>query len=161
MTVSLVPVDAATWRACAELDVRHDQREFVAPVARYLALCAYDDGPWHPLAVVTDGAASGVAGSEGAGSERVVVGFAMEAVDPADDAYWIGGLIVDATSQGRGLGRATVLALVERARAGRHASVALSYAEANVVARGLYRSLGFVETGEHEGDELVARLAIA
>ena len=35
--------------------------------------------------------------------------------------------------------------------------VALSYEPENTVARRLYASLGFVETGEQEEDELVAR----
>jgi diamine N-acetyltransferase len=35
---------------------------------------------------------------------------------------------------------------------------ALSYEPDNTVARRLYASLGFIETGEQEGHELVARL---
>ena len=35
---------------------------------------------------------------------------------------------------------------------------ALSYRLANTVARQLYRRLGFTETTEWEGDEIVARL---
>jgi aminoglycoside 6'-N-acetyltransferase len=143
--VTLTAVDADSWRAVAELDVTDDQRAFVAPVTRYLAMCAYDDGPWHPLAVSVEGE---------------VVGFAMEAVDPADGSYWIGGLVVDAAWQGRGIGRATVAALVARARTAARPSAALSFEPSNVRARRLYASLGFVETGETDGTELVARLAL-
>jgi aminoglycoside 6'-N-acetyltransferase len=143
--VTLTDVDAGTWRAVAELDVRDDQRAFVAPVTRYLAMCAYDAGPWHPLAVSVEGD---------------VVGFVMEAVDPEDGSYWIGGLLVDSAWQGRGIGRATVAALVARARRASRPSAALSFEPANVVARRLYASLGFVETGETDGTELVARLAL-
>lgn len=145
VAVELVPVDRGTWRACAELDVREDQRRFVAPVTRYLALCAYDDGPWSPFAAMVDG---------------VVVGFGMSGIDPADGSFWIGGLVVDAAHQGRGVGRAMLVRLIEQARAESHASVALSYSPENVAARGLYLSLGFVETGEHEDDEVVARLSL-
>ena len=143
--VTVTDVTPDNWRFVAELDVLDEQRAFVAPVTRYLALCAYSGGPWRPLAVHADGD---------------VVGFAMEAVDPADDSYWIGGLVVDAASQGRGIGRATVEALVRRARSGSRPSAALSYDPANVVARRLYASLGFIETGETDGTELVARLAL-
>jgi len=38
--------------------------------------------------------------------------------------------------------------------------VALSYRPDNTVARGLYASAGFVETGEMEDDEVVARLQV-
>jgi len=38
---------------------------------------------------------------------------------------------------------------------------ALSYQPTNVVAKHLYYSLGFSETDEWEGDEIVARLSLA
>jgi len=38
--------------------------------------------------------------------------------------------------------------------------VALSYEPENTVARRLYESLGFRETGETEGEEVVARLTL-
>lgn len=144
-TVTLAEVSADNWRDAASLDVRDDQRDFVAPVTRYLAMCAYDDGPWRPLVVERDGR---------------VVAFAMEAVDPVDDAYWIGGLVVDADLQRQGIGRATVEALLARARAQGRPSAALSYDPANTAARRLYAALGFSETGETEDTELVARLTL-
>lgn len=80
--IELRDVDAHNWRACADLEVVPEQRDFVSPVARYLCLCHFG-GVWHPLAVYAGDAA----------------------------------------------------------------------------ARDLYRALGFVETGEIEDDELVARLS--
>jgi diamine N-acetyltransferase len=144
VNVTLEPVDASNWRAVADLEVTEEQRRFVVPVTRYLTLCAYDDGPWRPLAVR---------------SGHPVVGFLMEAIDPADGSYWIGGLIIDASGQRRGYGRATVAAALVRAREAGCGSAALSYEPANVVAKQLYCSLGFAETGERDGDEVVARLA--
>ena len=102
--VSLSEVGAGNWRDCAALEVTEDQRAFVAPVTRYLAMCAYGDTPWRPLAVEADGR---------------VVAFAIWAVDPDDQSYWIGGLVVDAAEQRKGYGRAVVQALLDRARAGR------------------------------------------
>jgi GNAT superfamily N-acetyltransferase len=84
-----------------------------------LALCAYDDGV-APLAVTPGlpvAARSPVTLGRALRDRGAVAGFAMEAVDLADGSYWIGGLVVDAASQGRGLGR-TIVALVECARAG-------------------------------------------
>jgi len=143
--VTVTPVTAENWRAVADLDVRDEQRAFVASVHHYLALCAYDGGPWHPLAVY-----------QGA----TVVGFVMEAVDPDDGSYWVGGLVIDSASQGRGFGRATMQAMIERARAGSHPSVGLSFHPDNAVARRLYANLGFIETGEVDGDEGVGRLSL-
>jgi hypothetical protein len=40
-----------SWRHCAALEVEESQRPFVASVPYYLALCAYDESPWRPIAV--------------------------------------------------------------------------------------------------------------
>jgi diamine N-acetyltransferase len=141
--VDLREVTSHNWRACAELEVRPDQRGSVAPVTRYLCLCHYG-GVWHPLAIAD-------------GDE--IVGFVMWAVDPEDRSGWIGGLVIDRAKQRRGYGRAAVQALCMRLRAEHGcSSCALSYAPENTAARRLYASLGFAESGEREDDELVARL---
>ena len=70
--------------------------------------------------------------------------------------------MIDRTRQRKGYGRATVEALTRRLLETEGcSSCALSYSPENAVARALYASLGFVETGEMEGDELVARLSPA
>jgi diamine N-acetyltransferase len=144
--IELRPVDAHNWRACADLEVAPGQRDFVSPVARYLCLCHYGD-VWQPLAVCAD---------------DEVVGFVMWAVDPGDQSGWIGGLVIAQARQRNGFGRATVEALTSRLFEDKVCrSCALSYSSGNFVARALYRSLGFVETGETEDDELVARLSPA
>jgi diamine N-acetyltransferase len=142
--IELRPVAADNWRACADLEVAPEQRDFVSPVARYLCLCHYG-GVWKPLAVY-------------AGDE--VVGFVMWAIDPGDGSGWIGGLVVDRARQRKGFGRATVEALTRRLlETGGCRSCALSYSPQNTAARALYGTLGFAETGETEDDELVARLS--
>ena len=143
-SVELRHVDTDNWRACADLEVAAEQRDFVAPVARYLCLCHYGD-VWQPLAVY---------------AADEVVGFVMWAVDPGDQSGWIGGLLIAQARQRKGYGRATVEALTRRLlESGACSSCALSYSPENTAARALYASLGFVETGEIEGDELVARLS--
>ncbi len=143
-TIELRHVDADNWRACADLEVAAGQRDFVSPVARYLCLCHYGD-IWQPLAVY-------------AGDE--VVGFAMWAVDPGDQSGWIGGLVIDQARQRKGYGRATALALMQRLlKTEGCCSCALSYSPHNAAARALYASLGFVETGAREDDEIVARFS--
>jgi diamine N-acetyltransferase len=89
--VILEDVRADNWRACTALEVEEPQQRFVAPVANYLALCAYGESPWHPLAVR---------------AQEEVIGFVMWGVDPADESFWIGGLIIDRRHQGRRHGRA-------------------------------------------------------
>ena len=144
-TIQLRDVDSGNWRRVADLAVGEEQLEFVSPVTRYLCLCHYG-GVWRPLAICSD---------------DDVVGFVMWAVDPDDGAGWIGGLVVDRARQRRGYGRAAV----ERLCAWLHdehqcPSCALSYEPRNTAARALYAALGFVETGEREDDEVVARLSL-
>jgi diamine N-acetyltransferase len=142
--IELQPVTAANWRACAALSVRADQVRFVAPVTYYLCLCAYGD-TWQPMAVVRDG---------------TVVGFCMYGIDDDDGYAWIGGLVIDQSQQRTGVARAAVSALIDRfVGEPERPGIALSYAPDNIAARALYRSLGFIETGETEDDgaELVAR----
>ena len=140
--MTLEDVGADNWRACTALEVEQSQQRFVAPVAYYLALCAYGESPWQPLAVR---------------SGHEVVGFVMWGIDPEDESFWIGGLIIDRRHQRRGYGREVVAALLERAASEGHGEAALSYDPQNTVAQALYASMGFVETGELADDEIVAR----
>lgn len=143
--VRLEPVDAANWRAVADLEVTAEQRAFVAEPARYLALCCYGTAGWSPVAIRLG---------------DHVVGMLMWAVDPDDGACWLGGIVVDRRWQRRGIGRDAVRAAIDRlTRQGGHRDFALSYRPDNHVARRTYAALGFVETGEREDDEVVARLA--
>ena len=78
--------------------------------------------------------------------------------DPTDNACWIGGLLIDRAHQGHGRGRSAMNALIAIARASGAPCVKLSYDADNTVARSLYAQLGFRETGELEGTEVVAAL---
>ena len=70
-------------------------------------------------------------------------------------------VVVDGAKQGQGIGRAAIEALIDRLSAHPDCrEVALSYDPENLVARKLYASLGFVETGEWEDDEIVARRSV-
>ncbi|MGC4805430.1 GNAT family N-acetyltransferase [Micromonospora sp. DT233] len=141
--ISLRPVDDDNWRAVADVVPRDDQRAWVFPMAaRYLLLSARG-GTWTSLAVYAD---------------ETVVGHLMWAVDD-DGSRWIGGMMVDAAEQGRGVGAAAVTTLADwlRAQPG-CVAVRLSYHPENRAAAALYPRLGFTPTGEREDDELVAEL---
>lgn len=144
--VRLIEVGASNWRACAALRVRDEQRRWVADVTYYLCMCTYGD-TWHPLAIEV---------------EDAVVGFFIWGVDE-DDSRWIGGLVIDAAHQRRGIARTAIIEAIHLLVAQQGCTgVALSYAPDNVAARSLYTKLGFVETGETEDDgaELVSRLSL-
>ena len=140
--VKLTPMTAANWRDVAALEVTEAQHAFVAAPTFYLALCFYD-GDWQPLAVCLG---------------NLVIGFVMWAVDPADGSCWVGGFIIDKHFQRRGYGRRALQALLDLLSAEHgHRRFALSFSPDNPAAH-LYRSLGFRDTGERDGDEVVARL---
>jgi diamine N-acetyltransferase len=146
--VSLAPATADNWREIALVRAAEGQREWVADVTYYLCLSAYG-GLWRSCAVL-DG--------------DDTVGHVMWAVDPEDDSHWFGGLVIDRERQGHGLGRATVTALLDlwedhepELSGTPYTQAALSVAPDNAVARSLYQSLGFVETGEMSDNELVLR----
>jgi diamine N-acetyltransferase len=136
--LTLAPVTADNWRDVADLAPHDEQRRFVAALgARYLLLSVYGE-TWHNLGVFEGDAA---------------VAHVMWGVDD-DGSHWIGGLLVDAAHQGRGIGRATVEALLEGWSADRRLVRASCHPD-NTASRALFGSLGFVETGEWDDDELV------
>ena len=143
--VTLHPVDQSNWRAIANLKVFETQREFVAKLCSYLALCCYGQD-WQPLAVCM-------------GDQ--VIGFMMWSTDPADGSFWLGGILIDRGMQRHGYGRQAVRAAIAML-SGRNGyrDFALSYQPANLAARSLYNQLGFVESGEWEVAEMVARLSL-
>lgn len=141
--INLRPVNGDNWCAVAKLKVTEAQREFVADPCYYLALCCYG-GVWQPMAVCL--------------GERVI-GFLMWGVDAADGSCWLGGLLIDQAYQRQGYGRQTVEGAITMLAARGYQHFALSYAPHNR-AKQLYHSLGFNETNEWEGDEVVARLSL-
>jgi diamine N-acetyltransferase len=142
--VILRRVDRDNWRGVANLKVDETQREFVAEPAYYLALGCYG-GLWQPLAINLG---------------DTVIGFMMWAVDSDDGSCWLGGILIDQAYQRQGYGRQSIRAAIAMlAEEHGYKQFALSYAPENP-AKDLYTSLGFLETGEREEDEVVARLSI-
>jgi diamine N-acetyltransferase len=94
--------------------------------------------------------------------DDLVFGFSMWALDENDGSHWIGGFQIDRHHQRQGFGRDALQALLAWLKEEQGAErVALAYDEHNEVARSLYRSEGFVETGEIEDGELVARRSLS
>ncbi len=142
--VKLRPVNRNNWREVANLKVTESQREFVAEPAYYLALCCYGE-LWESLAVYFG---------------EQVIGFLMWALDSEDESCWLGGILIDHNYQRQGYGRQAIQAAIAMlSEKHGYQQFALSYAPENA-AKHLYHALGFVETKEWEGDEVVARLSL-
>ena len=96
------------------------------------------------------------------------VGFAMigyggigdeEEPSIVDDSYCIWRFMIDKNFQGRGYGKAgmeAVLRFIRTFPCGEAHWCWLSYEPDNVTAKSLYHKFGFEETGEMDGDEVIA-----
>ncbi len=149
-TITLRAIDADNWLACVRLSVAPTQTDFVASNVFSLAQAAYQRQPRLIPLGVYDG--------------DTLVGFVMYA-DPAappDDQgrTWIMRVMVGQDYQGKGYGRAAMVALLARMNVATPPPrlIALDFHEANHVAEHLYASLGFKRTGEQEGHEVIAVL---
>ena len=143
--VTLRSINRDNWREVARLEVEESQREFVAELSYYLALCSYGE-LWQPLAVYLD---------------EQIIGFLMWAVDTDDGSCWLGGILIDKKYQRKGYGRQAIQMAIKMLLEGHgYQNFALSYSPDNP-AKHLYHELGFIETDEWEDDEVVARLSFA
>ncbi|WP_051494442.1 GNAT family N-acetyltransferase [Streptomyces exfoliatus] len=143
--VVLEEITDENWRGVADVAPADDQRRFVAALgARYLLL-SQRGGLWNSLAVR---------------AADEVVGHIMWAYDDEDGTHWIGGMVVDAAEQGKGIGRAALRILLGRLAALPDCrEIRLSYHPANTPAARLYTDHGFTPTGDFEDEEIVAALS--
>jgi len=150
------PVTKDNWRELIKLQVREDQKHFVASNVHSIAESQFgydepDDGHWdfHPFGIFDDG--------------DTPVGFLMYSFNfghPKQQAFVVR-LMVDEKFQGKGYGRFGMEKMLEIFRADdRIKEVGIGYEPENEGARKLYASLGFVEPGEMIGGETLALLRL-
>jgi diamine N-acetyltransferase len=145
--VTLAEITDDNWRAVADVAPHDDQRRFVAALgARYLLLSMRGD-LWHSLAVLAG---------------DTVAGHVMWAYDAEDGSHWIGGMLIDAPQQGKGVGRAALAAIIDHLSGMPGArEIRLSYHPENKAAAALYETAGFRPTGDVEDEEIVVSLPVA
>ena len=144
-----------------KLSVNEDQREFVAS-NEVSIIEAYT--------TVTN---NGYAFPCGIYDDDTLVGFAMIGYDKddywddapqiADNNYNLWRLMIDKRYQQKGYGRKAIelaLEFIKTFPCGRAEYCWLSYEPDNKVAKALYESFGFVETGDVDGEELIAVLKL-
>ncbi|MBI4783900.1 MAG: GNAT family N-acetyltransferase [Oscillatoriophycideae cyanobacterium NC_groundwater_1537_Pr4_S-0.65um_50_18] len=80
-----------------------------------------------------------------------VVGFAFGLVDRQDSKIGhLGGMWVDPTCRGHGVGSALIAEILTWAQQRNQTQLELWVTEGNVKAMGLYRKVGFVDTGKRD-----------
>ena len=144
-----------------KLEVSDDQKSFVAAnnisiIEAYTAITG--NGYAFPFAIYEDDTPVGF----------LMIGFDVD--DYWDDApgiakgnYNLWRLMIDKNYQGKGLGKKAIrhaLNFINTNPCGKAEYCWLSYEAENNVARQLYSSFGFVETGEKDGEELIAILKL-
>lgn len=141
------------------LDVKDEQRSFVASnnesiIEAYLALA--HGGHAFPFGIYDDGTPVGF----------LMIGYGTDdewedAPSIADSNYNIWRLMIDKHYQHRGYGRQALklaLGFLRTLPCGSARYCYLSYEPDNIAAKALYGSFGFFETGEKDGDEIIAVL---
>jgi len=157
--ISLPKITFENFGECISLEVREDQKNFVARnlyslAEAYIALT--NGSVPMPFAIYND---------------ETMVGFIMISYEPADEdddddetVYLIWRLMIDKKYQGMGYGRQAMEKALEYIRTFPHGEAGLavvSYNPDNKAARQLYASLGFEETGElNEDGEVWAALKL-
>ncbi len=142
--ITLRDVTLANARECIQLQVAPSQAQFVASNAASLVQSKFE-AHWLTKAIYND---------------DVMVGFVMYGCDP-EFGWGVLRLMIDAAYQGRGYGRAAMQLVLAHIWVEGGTSVGVSYEANNTVARRLYHSLGFVETGEEPFGEPFAVLTLA
>ena len=144
-----------------KLSVNDDQKEFVASndvsiIEAYTTIT--NNGYAYPFGIFVD---------------DIPVGFVMIGYDKddywddapaiADNNYNLWRLMIDKKYQQKGYGRKTIelaLEFIKTFPRGRAEYCWLSYEPDNKVAKALYESFGFIETGDMDGEEIIAALKL-
>jgi diamine N-acetyltransferase len=152
MSLTIQQVTKSNWQKLTKLSVREDQNHFVAPNVYSILESHYGyDEP--------DGSGHWDMFPYGIYDGETPVGFFMYGYNFSNQEFeaFIIRLMVDQNHQGKGYGKFGMQKMLEIFREDeRIHCVGISYEPDNEVARKLYASLGFVETGEMLGDEVKA-----
>lgn len=154
MSLSIQPVTKSNWQALTKLEVRADQKNFVAPNVYSILESHYGyDEP--------DGSGHWDMFPYGIYDGEAPVGFFMYGYNFSNQEFeaFIIRLMVDQSHQGRGYGKFGMQQMLDIfGQDERICNVGISYEPDNEVARKLYASLGFVEPGKMLDDETLAIL---
>lgn len=143
MHVTLHDITPANWQECINLRLPPRQSDLLASNLYSLAE-AYVEPQLQPRAIY-------------AGNR--MIGFVMYEYDADDGCYWIPRFMIDIRYQGQGYGKAAIQAVLDELHDQRpDTPVLLSITPDNEVARNLYLSLGFEDTGRHKKGEDILRL---
>lgn len=151
MSIELKPVNRDNWEEALSLQVLENQQKFVPSVAISLSkIYIKPDGDeviYIPFSIYSD---------------DKMVGFIMHAYEEkTTNMYWINGFLIDAKEQGKGYGRLALEQMISwiSNKFAQCKEIRLTVHKDNK-AKQLYKSRGFIETGQWFGEEEVLKLEI-
>ena len=143
--VTLRPIAKENWIECIGLKVRPEQQDFVATNLYSIAESKADPS-FIPMAIYNG---------------EVMVGFTMYGRDPEDGRYWTVRLMIDERYQGNGYSKRAMNQVITLLKQEEDCTdIYISHKPTNTYADALYHKLGFRDTGEIIGGEVVKRLSL-
>ncbi|MCE7741328.1 MAG: GNAT family N-acetyltransferase [Candidatus Heimdallarchaeota archaeon] len=143
MTISIKEITADNWIKAVKLEVRSDQKGFVASNAKSIAQSKFQT----------------FLECYGVYENEQMVGFAATGKNPEDGEIWIARYMIGVQYQGKGLGKKGSQKLVSFLQEKHNCSkIFLDVDPENKAAINLYKSLGFKETGKLQGNSLIFEL---
>jgi diamine N-acetyltransferase len=140
--VTLTDVDIANWDKCADLQVCHTQTALICSNERALAEAGVLPNAT-PIAINLG---------------PIVIGLAVVIQDSS--SVEVHRFMIACAYQGKGYGRQSLKAILDRiSQSADVRDITIKFLHWNAVAERLYRSVGFVDTYEMDGDEKVFKLA--
>lgn len=143
--IHFVEVNKDNWEECIDLPISEDHKHNVAPNVYSIAeasfypelkaCCIYDDDK--------------------------MVGFTMYGPDDEDDRFWLIRLMIAEDQRRKGFGREAIKLIIDEVRQKGVPEIVLSTHPDNFKAIKLYESMGFIDTGEMDGNEEVFIYRIA
>ncbi|WP_017187562.1 GNAT family N-acetyltransferase [Alkalibacillus haloalkaliphilus] len=151
MQIEFKAVDPNNYVECVKLNVKDDQKDFVAPNWFSLLEANYENGERFPMAIYQG---------------ETMIGFMMYVFYPADedyplDSWWIERFMIDQDYQNKGYGKESLNRFINYFRS-KYGSIGLRIATEpkNEVAIKLYEEIGFVKTGEFVEGEAVLYMKV-
>ena len=139
--VTLREVTAETVRAVCALDVKEEQRRFVAPNAVSIAQAYFEPSAFFRAVYAGE----------------VAVGFIMYRSADEDGVCFLWRFMIDRNHQGRGYGTEALALLLLHIRAQGFTRLRTSYVVGEAGPRAFYETIGFKETGRSlaNGERLI------
>ncbi len=142
MTITLQEITKANWQQVIKLKLADEQKNWVAP-NWYSILEAHYEGGFARAIYADD----------------TLVGFTYFGHDDDSGRWYIVRLMIGLEQQGKGYGRAALHEIINTMRQNPDChEIYISFEPDNDVARHLYASIGFEDTGTIEDGEVVFRL---